>query len=219
MRVTIYSPIRLFGEALASCLRQESEVERAQCHADILGLVEALTAHGNEPDVVLFDTRSSDDVNAVRELSQHHRSIPIVALCVPRIADEVIACADAGFASYVPRDSSFTELVEITQMAVRGEMPCDPKISRSLLDEIRRRSAPDVAGCTPDLLAELTPRETEILRLLGRGLPNKEIATELGLSVATIKNHVHSVLQKLELRRRSEVAALLTRNPWLLRSA
>lgn len=86
----------------------------------------------------------------------------------------------------------------------------------TLVDELRRRreSCEIVEG------AELlTRREAETVRLLGQGYTNKEIAAELYLSPATVKNHVHAVLTKLQLTRRAQVGELLREKPWLLRSA
>jgi DNA-binding NarL/FixJ family response regulator len=89
-------------------------------------------------------------------------------------------------------------------------------VTRSLVDELRRRRE----SCEIVAAAELlTRREAETVRLLERGYTNKEIAAELHLSVATVKNHVHAVLSKLELTRRAQVGELLREKPWLLRSA
>jgi DNA-binding NarL/FixJ family response regulator len=97
--------------------------------------------------------------------------------------------------------------------ARKGGTVCDPRIARSLFDELARRRQ-TTRLFSPDKY--LTRREIEIAKLLGRGSANKEIAEELHLSVATIKNHVHSVLHKLQVSRRSQVGNLLVENPWIL---
>ena len=118
--------------------------------------------------------------------------------------------------AWVPRDATLDELVGVLGMALRGETCCDSRVTRSLVDELRRRRE----SCEIVEAAELlTRREAETVRLLEQGYTNKEIAAELHLSVATVKNHVHAVLSKLELTRRAQVGELVRKKPWLLRSA
>lgn len=92
------------------------------------------------------------------------------------------------------------------------QVQCDPKVSGALLRELRsrRRKTTEEQGNDP-----LTRRECDVLRLLGRGASNKEIARQLGVSDATIKNHVHEVLAKLRVHRRAQAAARLREQPWI----
>ena len=138
----------------------------------------------------------------------------MVAVAVTEAATEVIACAEAGFDAYVSRTARTTEMLEILQRAQQGETICDPKIARTLFNELARRPGAVIPASQDE---HLTAREIEIARLLGRGVSNKEIAAELQLSVATIKNHVHSVLHKLQVGNRTQVASLLRENPLALR--
>jgi DNA-binding NarL/FixJ family response regulator len=213
--VAVFSPIRLFGDALVACLQHAGHDSAALAESDLIDLIESSLP---PPDVVLFDIISNETVGLIPKIAETNPGILMIALSVPRLADEVIACADAGFGSYVPRDCSFDEMMEIVSMAKQGEVPCDPKISRHLLDEVgRRRSAS--SSRKPKLEAPLTARESEVAELLAAGRSNKEIARLLGVSVATVKNHVHSVLHKLGLQSRSEVASLVSRQPWLVQLA
>jgi DNA-binding NarL/FixJ family response regulator len=138
--------------------------------------------------------------------------IPIIALAAGDAASDVIACADAGFASYVLRDAPISRLREIIDMAIRGEVVCSPKISGGLLRELRLRRTQSQETEAND---PLTRRECDVLRLLARGLSNKEIARHLTLSEATIKNHVHEVLGKLHVRRRAEAMVRVRDRPWI----
>lgn len=101
-------------------------------------------------------------------------------------------------------------------MALSRETACDPKLTRSLLDELRRRRDPCESAEAAELL---TRREAETLRLMRRGLTNKEIAPELHVSVAIVENHVHAWQAKLQLTRRAEAGRTMHDKPWLLRSA
>jgi DNA-binding NarL/FixJ family response regulator len=98
-------------------------------------------------------------------------------------------------------------MLEVVRRALREEVVCDPKISRELLRELSRRRA--MAALEQPVGEELTRRERDVLRLLGRRLSNKEIARQLCLSPATVKNHVHSILAKLNVAGRQEVFARL----------
>lgn len=212
--VLLYASGRLFGETLGACLRQHDFIE------DVVVLHEACdilrTARQEQSDVVLFDSSSDQPLGLARALTNELPGIAAVALAVRLDADAVVAYADAGFVGWVPHDASLDELVGIIRMAMRGETACDPRLTRSLLDELRRRRDLD-RDLAPN--AQLTRRETETLRMMSLGLTNKEIAAQLHLSVATVKNHVHAVLRKLQLKRRSEAKQLLDERPWLLRSA
>lgn len=214
MRVLIYSPVRFFGEGLAACLEQVPDVSAVRaCHllAGIADEVRRLPA-----DLVLFDVNAKRGLGGARALAATCCDTPIVALALPEAAEEVIACADAGLVSYVPRQASLEQLLTIMHMTLRGEMVCDPKIASGLLRELHRRRGLEAAGASPPLL---TCREIEVVRLLRRGMSNKEIANHLNISVATAKNHVHSILGKLSAQRRADVLTIVDERPWLLMSA
>jgi len=212
--VLLYAAARLFGEAVGACLRRDDLVDDVVVVHDVLAVAE--TARGSEVDIVLYDVTAGGPLAAVRALTDQLIELPVVALTASPSADDVIAYADAGLVAWVPRDATLDELVGVLGMALRGETTCDPKVTRSLVDELRRRRESceivEAAGL-------LTRREAETVRLIGQGYTNKEIAGELYLSLATVKNHVHAVLSKLQLTRRAQVAELLREKPWLLRSA
>ena len=213
-RVLLYATARLFGEAVGACLRRDDAIEEVVVVHDAIEV--AATARRGEVDIVLYDVTAGRALAAVRALTDHLVEVPVVALTASPTADDVIAYADSGVVAWVPRDATLDELVGVLGMALRGETACDPKVTRSLVEELRRRRD----SCEVIEAAELlTRREAETVRLLGHGYTNKEIATELHLSVATVKNHVHAVLAKLQLTRRAQVGQLLREKPWLLQSA
>jgi DNA-binding NarL/FixJ family response regulator len=212
--VLLYATARLFGEAVGACLRRDDLVDDVVVVHEALAVAE--TACRSEVDIVLYDVTAGGPLAAVRDLTDRLIELPVVGLTASPSADDVIAYADAGLVAWVPRDSTLEELVGVLGMALRGETVCDPKVTRSLVDELRRRRE----SCEIVEAAELlTRREAETVRLIGQGYTNKEIAAELYLSPATVKNHVHAVLSKLQLTRRAQVGELLREKPWLLRSA
>lgn len=214
MRIFVYASVRLFGECLGTCLRRGEEVSAVLVAHEPSNLVERIARF--EADIILFDVTPREQLAAVRSLVEACPSIPVVALAVPQQADDVIACADAGIVSYVPRDASMEELMGIIRMTLRGEVRCDPRIARSLFEELhRRRDRP----ATDERDEALTRREIQILGLMSQGLSNKEIAGELSLSVATVKNHVHAVLSKLHLQRRAQASEAFAAGAWIARPA
>ena len=212
MRVLIYSPVRLFGEGICAFLHSLERFDAVIVEHDA-GALET-TATQFRADVALFDVTTQSVLLVAQTMKAFCPHVMMVAMAVPEVAEDVIACADAGFAAYIPRNASAEEMLVIVDGVMRGETVCAPRITRSLFDELSRRQTtnppPDPDDC-------LTSREIETARMLARGLSNKEIARELQLSIATVKNHVHSVLQKLQVCSRAQVATLLVDNPWVLR--
>ena len=200
----VYSPVRLFAGGVAACLDSQPESRAVACcqFDSVHDAVGRSCAH-----IVLLDVTERAALREARRLIQDYPDLRVIALALPEAADEVIACADHGFVSYVPRNACVEDMLEVVRRALREEVVCDPKISRELLRELSRRRA--VAALDDPAGEELTRRERDVLRLLGRRLSNKEIARQLCLSPATVKNHVHSILTKLKVARRQEVPARL----------
>jgi two-component system nitrate/nitrite response regulator NarL len=212
MRVLVYSPVRLFGECMAAFLESEDSVAAVLTEHNVHNL--DLRAMELGADVALIDVTAREARAAARLVKVACPEVSTIAVAVTEVAEEVIACAESGFDAYVPRTARPADLIEIMCRVQRGETVCHPRIARTLFNELARRHAAETPHPAND---PLTPREVEIARLLGQGAANKEIAVELHLSVATIKNHVHSVLRKLQLGSRAQVATLLLENPLALR--
>jgi two-component system nitrate/nitrite response regulator NarL len=158
------------------------------------------------PDVVLVDGTAGDSLTAVEAIAAAVPMARTVTLALPEVEELVLAHAEAGVSGYVGSDSSADELVSALGSAVRGEMLCSPRIAGSLLRrvaDVARERAPSAA------LARLTRREQEIVRLIDEGLSNKQIAQRLSIELATVKNHVHNILEKLGVARRAEAAAAI----------
>ena len=158
------------------------------------------------PDVVVVDTATPDGLSTVRALARRCPGVRIVALGVPEHEPELIACAEAGISGYVNRDGSIDDLIAAIDSVARGEMLCSPRIAAAL---VRRVAALAGERSPVGTEARLTRREIEVARLIDEGLSNKEIAQRLCIELPTVKNHVHHILGKLDVRRRGEAAARL----------
>jgi two-component system, NarL family, nitrate/nitrite response regulator NarL len=138
--------------------------------------------------------------------------VALVALGLTERRQDVIQCGRAGFCGYVARDASIDSLCASLSEIVAGRQTCPPEIAGGLLRALFRQE-PRVEAS--DLALALTRRESEVLSLLGHGLSNKEIGGELCLSVATVKHHVHHILEKLKLSRRAQAMRRVRDAPWI----
>lgn len=202
IRVLIVADIRLYREGLAQLLAREPQFQ-----------VVAAVARGDEalalvrqavPDIALLDLGMPGGVEVMTVVREAAPGVRLVALAVAELDDVVLACAEAGAVGYVPRDASAQDLIAVLRGVACGEALCSPRIAGTLF---RRVAA--LSGSRGSALAHtrLTGREREIVRLVDRGFSNKEIARDLGIEVATVKNHVHNILEKLNVHRRGEAAA------------
>jgi DNA-binding NarL/FixJ family response regulator len=211
-RVFIVAETRVFRDGLVQTLRHEQidVVGAASAGDDAVDRVRSL-----KPDIVILDMARMESAETLRELTGARPTLKIVAVGVPEIERHVIACAEAGISGYVQREGDVADLVATLKSVANGEALFSPRMAASLL----RRIAVLAAEREPDVETRLTPRETEIAELLADGLSNKEIAQRLCVEVATVKNHVHSILDKLKVSRRGEAAARVRRGVRRARAA
>ncbi len=202
IRALVASDVRLYREGLADGLRRSGRVEVAETAAD--GDTSVARVRELAPDVVLVDLAMADWERAVRAIVAAGGEPRVVVLGVREVEDEVVACAEAGVAGYVTREASLDELVDVVESVARGESLCSPRISALLLRRVAEAADRKRASSPAD---RLTPREAEIVGLIDEGLSNKQIAGRLSIELATVKNHVHNVLEKLHVERRAEAAA------------
>ena len=163
-------------------------------------------------DVVLVDVTQGVDLYDIRSIAQEFPDVALVALGLPEQRQAVIRCGRAGFTGYIARGATVDALCKSLSDVVQGRLACPAEISGGLLRALfRNGSLPDESGAE----SSLTCRESEVLRLLGGGLSNKEIARELSLSIATVKHHVHSILEKLQLPGRAQAMRRVRDAPWM----
>jgi DNA-binding NarL/FixJ family response regulator len=157
------------------------------------------------PDVVLMDVRmpAMDGIEATRRLSDDGDAAPRVIMLTTFDLDEYVYDAlGAGASGFLLKDVRAEMLFDAVRVVSAGDALLAPTVTRRLVSEFARLR-PSLAP-RPDALAELTPRETEVLRLVAEGLSNAEIAERLVVSDETVKTHVSRVLTKLGLRDRTQ---------------
>jgi DNA-binding NarL/FixJ family response regulator len=154
------------------------------------------------PDVVLMDIRMPgvDGIEATRRLSEAGVPAKIVILTTYDLDEYVFDALAAGASGFLLKHVPPEELVRAVRVVAGGEALLAPSITKRLIEEFAKQRMP--VRATGSDLKTLTDRELEVLKLLGRGLSNPEIARELKVGEATVKTHVAHVLDKLELRDR-----------------
>lgn len=215
MNIVILTPVRLLADGLAACFRNHPDSPTVVVVKDIAALRGILGR--TEIHVVLVDVTQGVDLYDIRAVAGEWSNVPLVALGLAEQRQEVVKCGRAGFASYVARDASIETLYLALTDVAAGRLACPPEIAGGLLRALFRREALTVDDSQPN--AVLTHRECEVLELLGRGLSNKEIGVELCLSVATVKHHVHHILEKFNLQRRAQAMRRVRDAPWLARTS
>ena len=169
--------------------------------AQALDVLARLDTDGRRPDVVLMDLHMEpvDGIESTRELRARYDDVEVVALTSFGEDDRVHAALAAGASGYLLKDADGDEVADAVRAAHRGELRLDRAVARRLMSSLR-------AAPRDDPMAELTPRELDVLRLVGAGKANKEIAAELNVAERTVRTHVSNILRKLRLSSRTQAA-------------
>lgn len=208
IRVLIVTEIELIGHAIADILAEEPDIEVVGC---VAASREALRL-APESDVALISPRLPGDgaLGLTRMLADRYPSLKILALGLTESRAWVLEYVEAGADGYVARDDTIEDLLRRIRAAHKDQAMVSPEIAAALMARVARYAQlfDEVeSGLYEE--AELTPREREILELIGQGLTNQEIADRLVIEVGTVKNHVHSILSKLGVSSRDDAAAYL----------
>lgn len=204
IRVFLVDDHRLFLSGVQAELGKSFEV--AGVASDVDAAIEGIRS--SDPDVVLVDVHMPGGgglavVNAVKETNPDTR---FLALSVSDAAEDVIAMIRAGARGYVTKSIAPGDLAEAIRRIHDGDAVFSPRLAGFVLDAFADTIP---AELDPDL-DQLTPREREVLRLIARGYPYKQVARKLSISVKTVETHVSAVLRKLQLSSRYELTRWAT---------
>ena len=170
--------------------------------SDVDAAIEMIRDRG--PDVVLVDVHmpAGGGARVITEVLATDPDVKFLALSVSDAPDDVIATIRAGARGYVTKTISPADLVDAIARVHDGDAVFSPRLAGFVLDAFAGEALP----ATDPELEQLTPREREVLRLIARGYAYKEVARELEISVKTVETHVSSVLRKLQLSSRHQLA-------------
>jgi two-component system NarL family response regulator len=201
IRVLVVDDQELFRRGLTMLLAQDTDIEVVgEADDGIAGTDLATTL---APDVVLLDVRMPrrTGVEACRAIKEAVPSAKIIMLTVSDEEGDLYETVKNGASGYLLKDSSIEEVAQAIRVVNEGQSLISPSMAVKLIDEFKQMSKPDKQQSTA---LKLTERELEVLRLVARGLNNREVAKELFISENTVKNHVRNILEKLQLHSRME---------------
>ena len=194
----VVADVRIYREGLAESLSTHPRltvVGTSAHRADARELVQKL-----RPNVVLIDIATRESLELIGDLRASAVHSKVLALAVEESAPDILECAEAGAAGYVAAEASMDDLVKAIERITDGELLCTPQIAAQLFGRISHREQ------VPMGAQKLTSRERQVLDGIRQGNSNKEIGRTLNISEATVKNHVHHLLEKLAVTTRAQAA-------------
>jgi DNA-binding NarL/FixJ family response regulator len=204
--VFIIAEVRLYRQGLTQAMSADARFRvmgSARGHVEALAEIMRFDAL---PQVAILDIGLGASLSDARKLRQTLPEVSLVALAVEDRDESVVAWAEAGVAGFVTRDTPLEGLMDTVECVAGGGTQCSPRATAAVVRRLAELASR--RGLGPRTI-QLTPREREIVALIDCGLSNKQIANELHIEIATVKNHVHSVLEKLQVDRRGAAAAAL----------
>jgi DNA-binding NarL/FixJ family response regulator len=209
IRVLLADPHALFRRGVRMVLDEEADIEVVAECADGLEAVDRISEL--VPDLVLIDVRMPglSGIEATRRARSLVPNVKFAILTVSEDDEDLFAAVRAGATGYLLKEVSIEELPDAVRRVARGQSLISPSMATRLLTEFNAlsRRVEEQRGTAP----RLSDRELEVLRLVARGLSNKDIASELVIAENTVKNHVRNILEKLQLRSRMEAAMYAVR--------
>ena len=200
IHIFIVDDNRLLRHGLVAMLAEHEDFEVVGTAASGHEALEQIKAL--RPKVALIDIGmpGKDGIEVTQALHDDFPEVKVIILGMPDLTDEIMACIEAGAAGYAIKEASFDSLVETIRSANRGESFCSPRMAASLFSRVAELTGERI----PRSSIRLTPREVQIINKIAEGLSNKEVADRLCIEVQTVKNHVHNILDKLQLHNRLE---------------
>lgn len=210
IRVLLVVEVPLIGNIFASVLEDESDIQVAGCVATVQDALRFIREQ--DVDIALISVGLPDQgaLTLTRAIVERASAVKVLALGLLEDQNDTLRYIEAGAVGYVLKDSSLNQLVETIRLAQRGEAQVSTRLAGAMMERLSNLARMFTSyenKMTGDV--RLTSREREVLQFIGEGLTNQEIAARLFVEVGTVKNHVHSILEKLNVSTRDEAASYL----------
>lgn len=210
IRVLVVDDHPLMREALCAAIRAEADMEVA---GEAGGGREAVEqAQSLQPDVIVMDLLMPrmDGLEAIAAIRDEIPKVLILALTSSTEESKVLAAVQAGALGYLSKDADREELIEAIREVSRGNAYLPPQVALKLMHSVRRPQ-PDPLPPGDRPIERLTPRQEEVLDLLGQGFSNAEMAETLSVTEATVRSHIYNILGRLGLESRDQAIAYASR--------
>lgn len=210
INLLLVNETRLMGNVIAAALEGEPDIHVVACTTNIDEAMQIVREQ--DIDVALVSTRLPDQgaVKLTSTITEFKPSTKVLALGLTEEKQHVLRYVEAGATGYILKDDSLEGMIETIRAAQDGKVFVSPQIAAAIMERLATlaRLFSDVESSITDT-TELTARELEVLKLVGEGQTNQQIAEHLVIEVGTVKNHVHNILDKLHVSSRGEAAAYL----------
>jgi len=207
IRVLVVDDQELFRRGITMLLSAEPGIEVVGEAGD--GIEGATLAESTAPDVVLLDVRMPrrSGIEACIDIKQAVPSAKILMLTVSDEEADLYEAVKSGASGYLLKDSSIEDVAQVVRVVSDGQSLISPSMAVKLIDEFKALARPEREVPGP----RLTDRELQVLKLVAKGLNNREISKQLSISENTVKNHVRNILEKLQLHSRMEAVMYAVR--------
>jgi two-component system NarL family response regulator len=211
IKVLLVIEVRLIANLFVSVLEDEPDMEVTGVVSTLDDALEFLRTHMVDVVLVSVGLPNQDALQLTRSTMDNTPAAKVVILGLSEENQhDTLRYIEAGAAGYILKDSSLHELIDVIRLAQRGEAHISTRMAGAMMDRLFRLAR--VFSAVENRMdgdVRLTSRELEVLQFISQGLTNQEIAARLVVEVGTVKNHVHRILEKLNVRSRQEAASYL----------
>ena len=207
IRTLIVEDHRLFAEAIAALLREHEDILLVELISNPVEALDKTKLSSLDVVIISATLQNIDTLEFIQQIKDEHPGLNLILLGLDESEEVILTFIEAGANGYVVKEAFFEELLHTIRAVYKRQTLCSPRIAATVLARVSEL-ARDQNRKSPGKIVKLTPRETKVLELIAKGLSNKEIASGLNISLATVKNHVHNILGKLNVNHRLDAIRL-----------
>ena len=210
IRVLVVHQTQLISSIIANVLDEEPDIQVVGHCANIEETLHVLERQGCEIVLVAANLPDNGALKITETINERNSGAKVLVIGLPKSKNAILQYVAAGASGYVLQEVATERLLEHVRAAHEDKAIVSPDIAAALMEHISKLAQlTSQSEIDPSAYAELTPREREVLGLIGKDYSNRQIAEELVIEIGTVKNHVHSILKKLDVSNRHEAASLL----------